>query len=1227
MKKPAIYGIIGACAFSGASGWTYYKLYTQDGKFNTSSSFDIDDEEEEDSPSTKLLNNLMKSSIEAESMNIKLDSLGGKDLSVNFKGALDYDGMAMVQQDFSSLAGSGLLSVEYGSLKESLSFTYDGSNKIYVSFDNAYVSIEMGTISSIFDLMPLFGIEIPSFDLSGQLENATSILESLKEEELEDGYLFRVNLPSIGTINLKSNKDFLLTNIYTPNKLNINGQLISIDAKVKQSVNESLLPDVDTSNYVSIDKYINATKKLIEEQKFSLDYKLNLVDNDKNINLNGNLTSNFKNKNFKEGMYSFSINNDYTSIKSLFDGKDIYLDVNNYTKTKLKDTTLEKLIFLASKKLNNIDQQIVIDKLNSLLSGSAIEEILKGNYSSWRKILTSGEVTEDYIKTTISCSSLNLGNGNVDLIIKCDKNLSIELNNIEFDNKSLNIELNLNDFNGFDEVFENKSSFNDLEPAVDLLTSVASLVDTKKIGLKYDVKLEQNNQTHLFNGDMFADLSNVDFNDLNSFNNGLYSVNLNTTFNDVNQCVNANYYNGTTFASYNDLINLSLKTNTIKTLMDYLNKTTPSSEQEPISSISETISDILLKLNIDYNSILNDLKQGNLSSLEQYFNLKTNDDGSLSLLLNIDNSLVEIKINSKDNTFEKIDIINLKINQSTISFSLSFVDYENKMIDENKYYQVDNLLKSGLELTNVRQGNISISSSFTGEKEFALDGNIQFDVETGDVYGNVDLTAQTALDVNPYTHHVYFDRVPQDNDSLLLAKYYGNDNSSNPMRINMQQKNISAIFDLFNDLPEDHTIQKLMNYIENTASLPILNYTSIDGILNIANGIKKFETTDTSITLQLDKSLLNMDNDLNVIIGLENGNIKSVILKDLFISSSTGDITFTLNDFNEDNIVKRLSITEPIEQERYFDFNSLPLLLKLGINTSNDKTYYMKGTFKIDIPPIAEFIQKDINYNVTFKIDILDNGKVNGYISFETSDAKEKSNSYRKVNYYIDEYDDAYIQRITYKNESVKVGFLKWETVTYQLVDIIKITKQEMMDNMIYYLLKYTFDISSTIYNQLDAFNKSVKSDKKDDEAEVRNFVYENIFKDIKYTEKDSGGIFFATVDLNSICNLENATSGFISQKEINVEIEHNIVIENNKEVSKLSRLHIYGKPINAQLGKLNLGDVLIDLDVSCIYGEFNNAEYVDFMNFYNNDESITKKGYYYYVKDQSQINSFKERI
>lgn len=1224
MKKPAIYGIIGACAFSGASGWTYYKLYTQDGKFNTSSSFDIDDEEEEDSPSTKLLNNLMKSSIEAESMNIKLDSLGGKDLSVNFKGALDYDGMAMVQQDFSSLRGSGLLSIEYGSLKESLSFTYDGSNKIYVSFDNAYVSIEMETISSIFDLMPLFGIEMPSFDLSGQLENATSILESLKEEELEDGYLFRVNLPSIGTINLKSNKDFLLTNIYTPNKLNINGQLISIDAKVKQSVNESLLPNVDTSNYVSIDKYINATKKLIEEQKFSLDYKLNLVDNDKNIKLNGNLTSNFKNKNFKEGMYSFSINNDYTSIKSLFDGKDIYLDVNNYTKTKLKDTTLEKLIFLASKKLNNIDQQIIIDKLNSLLNGSAIEEILKGNYSSWRKILTSGEVTEDYIKTTISCSSLNLGQGNVDLIIKCDKNLSIELNNIEFDNKSLNIELNLNDFNGFDEVFENKSSFNDLEPAVDLLTSVASLVDTKKIGLKYDVKLEQDNQTHLFNGDMFADLSNVDFNDLNSFNNGLYSVNLNTTFNDINQYVNANYYNGTTFASYNDLINLSLKTNTIKTLIDYLNKTTPSNEQKPISSVSETISDILLKLNIDYNSILNDLKQGNLSSLEQYFNLKTNDDGSLSLLLNIDNSLVEIKINSKDNTFEKLDIINLKMNQSTISFSLSFVDYENKMIDENKYYQVDNLLKSGLELTNIKQGNISITSSFTGEKEFALGGNIQFDVNTGDLYGNVDLTAQTALDVNPYTHHVYFDRIPQNNDSLLLAKYYGNDNSSKPMRINMQQKSISAIFDLFNDLPEDHSIQKLMNFIENTASLPILNYNSIDGILNIANGIKKFETTDTSITLLLDKSLLNMNNDLNIIIGLENGKIKSITLKDLFISSSKGDIVLTINDFDNNKINDRLSIAEPIEQERYFDFNSLPLLLKLGINTSNDKTYYMKGTFKIDIPTIAEFIQKDINYNVTFKIDILDNGKVNGYISFETSEYKEKNTSYRKINYYIDEFDDAYIQRITYGKEGT---FLGMGGTLFKYTDVFKITQQEMMDNMIYYLLKYTFNISNTIYDQLDVFNKSVKSDKKDDEAEVRNFVYENIFKDINYTEKENGGIFFATIDLNSICNLENATSGFISQKEINVEIEHNIVIENDKEVSKLSRLHIYGKPINAQLGKLNLGDVTIDLDVCCIYGEFNNNEYIEFMNFYNHDESITKKGYYYYNVDTSQINSFKIKI
>ena len=1223
MKKPAIYGIVGACAFSGASGWTYYKLYTQDGKFNTSSSFDID-EGEEDTPSTKLLNNLMKSSIEADSMIIKLDSLGGKDLTINFNGALDYDGVAMVQHDFSSLRGSGLLSVEYGSLNESLSFTYDGSNKIYVSFDDAYVSIEMGTISSIFDLMPLFGIEMPSLDLSSQLENATSILESLKEEELEDGFLFRIDLPSIGTINLKSNKDFLLTNIYTPNKLNINGQLISIDAKVKQSVDESLLPNVDTSNYVSIDKYINAIKKLIEEQKFSLDYQLNLVDNEKNINLNGNLTSNFKNKNFKEGMYSFSINNDYTSIKSLFDGKDIYLDVNDYTKTKLKDSSLDKLLFLASKKLNNIDQQIIIDKLNSLLSGSAIEEILKGNYSSWRKILTSGEVTNEYIKTTVSCSSLNLGQGNVDLIVRCDKNLSIELNNIEFDNKTLNIKLDLNEFNGFDEVFNNKASFNDLEPAVDLLTSVASLVDTKKIGLKYDVKLEQNNQIHLFNGNMFADLSNVDFNDLSSFNNGIYNVNLNTTFNDVNQCVNANYYNGTTFASYNDLINLSLKTNTIKTLMDYLNKTTPSNEQKPISSISETISDILLKLNIDYNSLLDELKHGNLSSLEKYLSIKTNDDGSLSLLLNLDNSLVDIKINSKNNTFEKLDIINLKINDSTISFSLSFVDYENKLIDETKYYQVDNLLKSGLELTNIKKGNLSITSSFSGEKEFALGGNIQFDVETGDIYGNVDLTAQTSLDVNPYTHHVYFDRIPQNNDSLLLAKYYGNDNSSKPMRINMQQKNISAIFDIFNDLPEDHSIQKLMNLIENTASLPILNYNSIDGILNIANGIKKFETTDTSISLLLDKSLLNMDNDLNVIIGLENGNIKSVTLKDLFISSSKGDIILTINDFDTNKINDRLSITEPIEQERYFDFNSLPLLLKLGINTSNDKTYYMKGTFKIDIPKIAEFIQKDINYNVTFKIDILDNGKVNGYISFETSEYKEKNTSYRKINYYIDEFDDAYIQRTTYGKEGT---FLGMGGTLYKYTDVFKITQQEMMDNMIYYLLKYTFNISNTIYDQLDVFNKSVKSDKKDDEAEVRNFVYENIFKDINYTEKDNGGIFFATIDLNNICNLENATSGFISQKEINVEIEHNIVIENNKEVSKLSRLHIYGKPINAQLGKLNLGDVLIDLDVSCIYGEFNNNEYIEFMDYYNHDESITKKGYYYYNVDTSQINSFKIKI
>ena len=99
-----------------------------------------------------------------------------------------------------------------------------------------------------------------------------------------------------------------------------------------------------------------------------------------------------------------------------------------------------------------------------------------------------------------------------------------------------------------------------------------------------------------------------------------------------------------------------------------------------------------MKLNIDYNSILNDLKQGNLSSLEQYFNLKTNDDGSLSLLLNIDNSLVEIKINSKDNTYIVKKVISDDLETLFTRLYLSHVDNFNLPLrgNNNKYVQIEN---------------------------------------------------------------------------------------------------------------------------------------------------------------------------------------------------------------------------------------------------------------------------------------------------------------------------------------------------------------------------------------------------------------------------------------------------------------------------------------------------------------------------------------------------------
>lgn len=1242
-------------AIGGLSSFAYFKY--QDDKIRQNMSNKKPSEEYELTPGEKFLTNLLKSSIKCDSLNLNINGIEeNKNLGINFKGVVEYDSASLMAGDFNGLKANGALKVNYGTLNESATFIFD--KKLYLGYADNYYSFDTSIFNNVLDLINLFKDQNDnkeetesSLNLNDLLGNVTNYLSDLKETKLEDesGYLFTLSLPDLGDIVFTSNNDFLMTGIN--GKLSVNNIDVSLLAEgVSQSVNDSYFNGVtDENKYTStnnLNNIITTLTKYINSKKGSARFNanLNLKDGNK-LDLDGNILIDYSNASkLEEGIYELSLNSnvfstDRNTLKAHYQDKTTYFALNNLIKGYVSNTSIEEIIDTLKNKTNLITELNLMDKVNQLLANSDLLELINNkDYSKIHSIIKNIEIDNFNNEITISLynKAFNLGDENsiLDIVFGFnEKEVSyIKIKNLCYEGNSANFDLYFDKEITYDNNFTSLEGFKDYSNVSNIFSNVINLVNDKKFNVDYAINIvnkDKNDNSYNLTGNIAGDISNLDFTkefNINDLANGAYTFSINNLAG-INQDISAYYLDNNLYLKYNELIKNSVNKDSFIHLFDFINKKFNNGNNA--IDINQIFSKYTEEFNNKYKSEIDEILKGNLAKLEDYFVIDRDnlDPNKIKVEIypngvNKNDVLYEVVISTNDKAIDSLSIKGINLSNYIVDINLNLKEFNDfRLLEEEKatYYPLDNFEQTLVSFIDkdVMQYGLGIEGAIYSGNKLYFDGNLNADFTNGNYFGELTLDGQLeGIDKGRYKHNFKLDKFTNEDTSLKDFYIIYNDT----MKINMHSKTIMDLINEFKAIPE----KNVLNYLFKLSSvlsgeLPIQTIIKNKEYLSLINNnyIKTFTTSNGLVSITLDGTLLGATKDIKLDINY-NEETKTLLSLSLNLINQKDDPTLENNLYasfkvtfkNYDKVAEenRIHLTKT-DSDVFFDFDNLKLLFTCGINTTNipegqdTVTYYLKGIFDLDIPGLGTLVQSSIYQDLTFKIQVLKTGKVNGYINLTATDSNHnvqegKNTKTRKTEFFINEDGSAYVHQTTVSRKYI-ASQVKYRYT--QNDEYFKVTAEEMSKNLLYYLMKYTLNISDTIYNPIEeAVNNSGTSSEPN---AVLNLHYESVFKKLEYNETEK--CFSSTIDLNNICNLKNVTSGFVTQQELNIDIYHDT---NNI----LSRFHLYGGALYVSL----CGTITINIDVTNYYnnnGVNNMNEYNKFVEYWNSNETLTNLDYYQY--------------
>lgn len=1175
-------------------------------------------------------NLLGSSSIKLKKANVNISGLDdgtltikSDDLALNLlKSDSEYEGSKNMM--------SGNFDVSYKGIDESFGLYVSGDKATVNYANNLYsidykTLTDAISILKEFPIPTVDGssLNLPSMDeISEWGQNA---LGGITEEEGSNNtYVYTMDLDPFGQIQFIADKDTLtLKGINTPSTLNlpINDKIIHIgvsaDAEqdLKNSQTENV-PNKDINDLNGLTGILKTVKDIYNSKSFdsTITAKLSGGDLSKDIDASIRLSGNFNADPYIAQVETISSNMLKGKALVTYSNGRIYVSVNNKIKGYIDNTTIDGLMNVFKKETDT--QQLVdgLDSLGGFIQGTDLEKIINGDYSVYKNFLKSFNVLNNGRQYVLKISNKALGLDSNDSSFTLILNLSEDKTGIESLSVKefpvmgyiLDADIKLDTTTAEKMIPVEESKYGNYNGVLPIVNQMYSLIGNKKATFEYNLSVSDKSLNNPFylSGKLSGDLTN--FNSTDDLVNTPIALTANASINGKKHSIEARRLNNVSYVNFDNIFQEKATdesaVNIYKAVMDNMNKIQPNKNvtdglNEKVEKVMDTVSNTIKGI-FSFDNRLD------LDKITEIFAIDSIDTSDTKINISFDTSKLGYDIGNIKVTVDvandaiDVAVTGLTFNDTTISLNLKTIDYvDPSEFNPESYTQVNefhNFINGLFDMVTSKEQKYGVSLNATlastAEDGYTshLIGNEYLNFTDGSYKGNLiyDMDDST---YDPYIEFSYNDEALKgtDNEGKLFASYghkltsfedgaytpINDDKNPETLYIGMDNSKLDDVISTITGMDENNLLYEYFQKISTgMSSIPLQDIIKNKNYTELLNDfIRKIVLTDTEVSVQINPYYIGLSDDINaaesitVVAYYSGTKITGLKIENAELGNNILNMDIDLIDYDPAS-ANLIDFTSHLNESSYIDFNNLPLMLELGLNTTEgdkdiygklSKTYTLSGTLDLD----ASITKVKDDVLVSVHIGAYNEGdpvSVSAYIRIDPD--------YKKG-----EYTEYYVRP---KNEDcliVKHEIVKDKNKQRIQQRMLLVTAKELTAHIGYYLigLGMNFEdeesslgalaLHTYVVDQIEkAMSSSSSSDSSTDTKEKTGFMgtglyLEKLIKGMTYApSKDT---FSLNLDLSSI---DLGTTLVTLGNKINISVSHGI--NKNTGKNELKHAGITGK-------------------------------------------------------------------
>lgn len=1072
-------------------------------------------------------------------------------------------------------------------------------------------------------------LNLPSMDeISEWGQNALGGIT--EEEGSNNTYVYTMDLDPFGQIQFIADKDTLtLKGINTPSTLNlpINDKIIHIgvsaDAEqdLKNSQTENV-PNKDINDLNGLTGILKTVKDIYNSKSFdsTISAKLSGGDLSKDIDASIRLSGNFNADPYIAQVETISSNMLKGKALVTYSNGRTYVSVNDKIKGYIDNTTIDGLMNVFKKETDT--QQLVdgLDSLGGFIQGTDLEKIINGDYSVYKNFLKSFNVLNNGRRYVLKISNKALGLDSNDSSFTLILNLSEDKTGIESLSVKefpvmgyiLDTDITLDTTTAEKMVHVEESKYGNYNGVLPIVNQMYSLIGNKKATFEYNLSVSDkslNNPLNLF-GKLSGDLTN--FNSTDDLVNTPIALTANASINGKKHSIEARRLNNVSYVSFDNIFQEKATdesaVNIYKAVMDNMNKIQPNKNvtdglNEKVEKVMDTVSNTIKGIFSFDNGL-------DLDKITEIFAIDSIDTSDTKINISFDTSKLGYDIGNIKVTVDvandaiDVAVTGLTFNDTTISLNLKTIDYVDPSesldseFDPESYVQVNefhNFINGLFDMVTSKEQKYGVSLNATlastAEDGYTshLIGNEYLNFTDGSYKGNLiyDMDDST---YDPYIEFSYNDEALKgtDNEGKLFASYghkltsfddngaytpIKDDKNKETLYIGMDNSKLDDVISTIAGMDENNLLYEYFQKISTgMSSIPLQDIIKNKNYTELLNDfIRKIVLTDTEVSVQINPYYIGLSDDTNaaesitVVAYYSGTKITGLKIENAELDNNILNMDIDLIDYDPAS-ANLIDFTSHLNESSYIDFNNLPLMLELGLNTTEgdkdingklSKTYTLSGTLDLD----ASITKVKDDVLVSVHIGAYNEGdpvSVSAYIRIDPD--------YKKG-----EYTEYYVRP---KNEDcliVKHEIVKDKNKQRIQQRMLLVTAKELTAHIGYYLigLGMNFEdeesslgalaLHTYVVDQIEkAMSSSSSSDSSTDTKEKTGFMgtglyLEKLIKGMTY--EPSKDTFSLNLDLSSI---DLGTTLVTLGNKINISVSHGI--NKNTGKNELKHAGITGK-------------------------------------------------------------------